>query len=779
MRTNHGKTHGRGIFGPTGKTWIFRPKLMFVTKRNGGTEAVQFDKITRRLERLSTGLAVEATSLAQQVVQGVYANVHTSELDRFAADRSAQLITTHPDYDTLAARLFVSNLHKTTTGSFVQLTERLHARAFVEDAYCAFVQENRTLLEAAMDHERDYAYDYFGLKTLEKGYLLRMDGQLVERPQQMLMRVSCSIHQGCVQDALETYELLSGKWFIHASPTLFNAETTSPQLASCFLLTMQEDSVDGIFDTIKQCAQISKCAGGIGLSVSTIRAAGSHIHGTNGTSNGIVPMLRVFNTTARYVDQGGGKRKGAFAVYLEPWHADILAFLDLRKNTGVEELRTRDLFLGLWIPDLFMRRVQRNEDWSLFCPNEAPGLCDVSGAAFDTLYMGYEADRTRVRTTVKARTVWTAILESQVETGTPYMLYKDACNQKSNQQHLGTIRGSNLCTEIIEYTAPDETAVCTLGSVSLPKFVQDGHFNHFKLFEVCQVLVRNLNKIVDRNAYPEEAARRLNLRHRPVGIGVQGLADVFAMLRLPFESATARVLNREISETMYFAACSASMKLAQQAGPYATYAGSTMSEGRFQFDMWGVTPSARWDWVDLRAKIQQYGIRNSLLVAPMPTASTSQILGNQECSEPFTSNLYVRRTLAGEFVCVNRHLVRDLQALQLWSPSLKDRIIQANGSVQTLLDIPAPLRAVYKTVWEIDGQCLLDLAADRAPFIDQSQSLNMYLTNATFAKLTKLHFHGWKRGLKTGMYYLRTQAASEAIQFTIANVPDVCVSCSG
>ena len=747
---------------------------MFVVKRNGCREEVHFDKITRRLERLSVDLCVETTALAQQVIQGVYADVTTSELDHFASHKAAQLITVHPDYDTLAVHLFVSNLHKTTSGSFGTLTELL--RTPHNDTYCTFVHTNREAIETAIDYTRDNTYDYFGLKTMEKGYLLMVGPNVVERPQDMLMRVACSIHQGCLCDALETYELLSGKWFIHASPTLFNAGTSVPQLASCFLLTMQEDSVEGIFDTLKQCAQISKCAGGIGLSVSTVRAAGSTIRGTNGTSNGIIPMLRVFNTTARYVDQGGGKRKGALAIYLEPWHADIFAFLDLRKNNGVEDLRTRDLFLGLWIPDLFMRRVQANEKWSLFCPDVAPGLCDVSGDAFDQLYLGYEKEGTRARQTVQARTLWAAILESQVETGTPYMLYKDACNQKSNQNNLGTIRGSNLCTEIIEYTAPDETAVCTLGSIALPKFVQAGLFHHKQLFDVCRVLVRNLNKIVDHNTYPTEAARRSNLRHRPLGIGVQGLADVFALLGYPFESPEARILNRDIFETIYFAACSSSVQLAQEHGPYATYAGSPMSQGLFQFDLWGVTPSARWPWEDLRTQVLQYGIRNSLLVAPMPTASTSQILGNQECSEPFTSNIYVRRTLAGEFVCVNRHLVQDLLALSLWTPKLKDRIIQANGSIQALVEIPAHLRAVYKTVWEIDSHCLLDMAADRGPYIDQSQSLNLYLTNATFAKLTTLHFHGWGRGLKTGMYYLRTQAASEALQFTIPS--ESCVSCS-
>jgi len=763
------------------------PKFMFVLKRNGAREVVQFDKIARRLQGLSTDLEVEAISLAQQVVNGVRPEVSTSDVDHLAAESAANRITTHPDYDTLAVRLFVSNLHKKTSGSFGGLTRTLYNHhhhgvrsPMVSTAYYEFVQTHQQALEDHIQYTRDYHYDYFGLKTLDKGYLLKIHHQTVERPQDLLLRVACSIHLDSLEAALETYTLLSEKWFIHASPTLFNAGTPNTQLASCFLLTMKEDSVDGIFDTLKQCAQISKCAGGIGLSVSSIRAAGSYIRGTNGTSNGIIPMLRVFNTTARYVDQGGGKRKGAFAIYLEPWHADILDFLDLRKNTGVEDRRTRDLFLGLWIPDLFMRRVSTDSAWSLFCPDTAPGLCEAYGEAFDKLYTEYEADPRRVRTTLQARTIWNAILESQVETGVPYMLYKDACNQKSNQKNLGTIRGSNLCTEIIEYTAPDETAVCTLGSVALSKFVRDGSFDHGKLESVCRVLVRNLNKIIDRNVYPVPEAQRSNLRHRPMGIGVQGLADVFALLGIPFESTEAKVLNRDIFETMYFAACSTSMELAREQGPYETYHGSPMSEGQFQFDLWGVSPSCRWDWDTLRADIALHGVRNSLLVAPMPTASTSQILGNNECSEPFTSNLYVRRTLAGEFVCINRHLTRDLLGLGLWTPQLKDRIIKANGSIQALKEIPSHLRAVYKTVWEIDARCLQDLAADRGPFIDQSQSLNLYMTNVNFSKLTAMHFHGWKRGLKTGMYYLRTQAAAEAIQFTIPSLPkEECVSCSG
>jgi ribonucleoside-diphosphate reductase alpha subunit len=760
---------------------------MFVLKRNGESEAVQFDKITARIQKLAVDLSVECVSLAQRVVNGVYDHVPTSELDTLAAETAAHMITTHPDYGILAARLCVSNLHKTTMGTFGALTTCLYTNSrtkMVEDDYYAFVMKHITRIEALIDYSRDYQYEYFGLKTLQKSYLIRVDNAIVERPQDMLMRVACGIHIGHIEDALESYTLLSEKWFIHASPTLFNAGTPSPQLSSCFLMTMKEDSVVGIFETLKQCAQISKYAGGIGLSISTIRAAGSYIRGTNGSSNGIVPMLRVFNDTARYVDQGGGKRKGAFAVYLEPWHADIMEFLALRKNNGVEEMRTRDLFLGLWIPDLFMARVSENGTWSLFCPDEAPGLCDVYGTAFEALYTRYESEPARVRKVIKARVVWDMILESQIETGNPYMLFKDACNRKSNQKNLGTIRGSNLCTEIVEYTAPDETAVCNLASVALPRFVQtNGTFDHTRLFEVCRVMVTNLNRIIDRNFYPVEEAKRSNTRHRPIGMGVQGLADTFALLGYAFESPEARALNIAIFETIYFAACTTSMELARKFGPYETYQGSPMSQGQFQFDLWDdETPytSDRWDWSALRMQIKLHGVRNSLLIAPMPTASTAQIMGNNECFEPFTSNIYVRRTLAGEFVCVNKHLVRDLIRMNLWSPAMKDRIIQANGSVQAIEVIPGDLRDVYKTVWEIKAKCIIDLAADRGRFIDQSQSLNVHMTDATYSKLTSMHFYAWKSGLKTGMYYLRTQAAVDALQFTVCSLEtNGCVSCSG
>jgi ribonucleoside-diphosphate reductase alpha subunit len=763
---------------------------MFVLKRNGKREEVQFDKITARIRKLATGLSVECVSLAQLVVNGVYNNVPTSDLDNLAAETAAHLITTHPDYGILAARLCVSNLHKTTIGAFGVLTTLLYTNPrtkLVDDAYYAFVMKNTARIEEHMDYQRDYDYEYFGLKTLEKSYLIQMNQTIIERPQDMLMRVACGIHIGHIEDAMETYTLLSEKWFIHASPTLFNAGTWKPQLASCFLVTMKEDSVDGIFETLKQCAQISKYAGGIGLSISTIRAAGSYIRGTNGSSNGIVPMLRVFNDTARYVDQGGGKRKGAFAVYLEPWHADIMAFLELRKNNGVEEMRTRDLFLGLWIPDLFMKRVSENGTWSLFCPDEAPGLSDVHGEEFETLYARYESEPERVRKVLRARTVWDMILESQIETGNPYMMFKDACNRKSNQKNLGTIRGSNLCTEIVEYTSPNETAVCNLASISLPRFVQDGEFDHNRLYTVCKVIVNNLNQIIDRNFYPVDEAKRSNMRHRPIGMGVQGLADTFALLGYAFESPEAQVLNLAIFETIYFAACTTSMELARDLGPYETFEGSPMSQGYFQFDLWDDDDeknrsylSDRWDWSALRVQIKIHGVRNSLLIAPMPTASTSQILGNNECFEPFTSNIYVRRTLAGEFVCVNKHLVHDLLSIGLWSTTMKDQIIRANGSVQTIDSIPVRLRDIYKTVWEIKAKCIIDLAADRGRFIDQSQSLNVHVTDATFSKLTSMHFYAWNSGLKTGMYYLRTQAAVDALQFTVCSrEKNGCVSCSG
>jgi ribonucleoside-diphosphate reductase alpha chain len=692
-----------------------------------------------------------------------------------AAEIAASLTTTHPDYALLASRIAVSNLHKSTNKSFSKTMDALynfvdpktglHAPLIADDVY-EIIQKNAQILDSTIIYDRDFGYDYFGFKTLERSYLLRLNGKVAERPQHMLMRVAVGIHKEDIEAAIQTYNLMSERWFTHATPTLFNAGTPKPQMSSCFLLTMKDDSIDGIYDTLKQCAKISQSAGGIGLSIHNIRATGSYIRGTNGTSNGIVPMLRVFNDTARYVDQGGGKRKGSFAIYLEPWHADIFEFLDLRKNVGKEEIRARDLFTALWIPDLFMKRVKDNGEWSLMCPNECPGLSDTYGAAFEALYTKYESEG-KARKTVKAQELWFAILDSQIETGNPYMLYKDACNEKSNQKNLGTIKSSNLCTEILEYTSADEVAVCNLASLALPRFVEDGKFNHEKLFDVTYVATKNLNKIIDRNYYPVPEARNSNLRHRPIGLGVQGLADVFIMLRMAFDSAEARQMNKDIFETIYYAALTASKDLAKELGAYETYKGSPISKGQFQFDLWGVAPSNRWEWDILREEISKYGVRNSLLVAPMPTASTSQILGNNECFEPYTSNIYSRRVLSGEFVIVNKHLLKDLVKLGIWNDRLKNQIIANNGSVQSIKEIPDNIKELYKTVWEIKQKSIIDMAADRGAYICQSQSLNLFIQDANFAKLTSMHFYAWERGLKTGMYYLRTKAATDAIKFTV------------
>jgi ribonucleoside-diphosphate reductase alpha chain len=692
-----------------------------------------------------------------------------------AAEIAASLTTTHPDYALLASRIAVSNLHKSTNKSFSKTMANLynfvdektgfHAPLIADDVH-EIIQKNAQLLDSTIIYDRDFGYDYFGFKTLERSYLLRINGKVAERPQHMLMRVSVGIHKEDIDAAIETYNLMSERWFTHATPTLFNAGTPKPQMSSCFLLTMKDDSIDGIYDTLKQCAKISQSAGGIGLSIHNVRATGSYIRGTNGTSNGIVPMLRVFNDTARYVDQGGGKRKGSFAIYLEPWHADIFEFLDLRKNVGKEEIRARDLFTALWIPDLFMKRVKDNGDWSLMCPNECPGMSDCYGAEFEALYTKYENEG-KARKTVKAQELWFAILDSQIETGNPYMLYKDACNEKSNQKNLGTIKSSNLCTEILEYTSPDEVAVCNLASLALPRYVEDGKFNHQRLFEVTYVATKNLNKIIDRNYYPVVEARNSNLRHRPIGLGVQGLADVFILLRMAFDSPDARQLNKDIFETIYYAALTASKDIAIELGAYETYKGSPMSKGQMQFDMWGVTPSNRWEWDVLREEIAKYGVRNSLLVAPMPTASTSQILGNNECFEPYTSNIYSRRVLSGEFVIVNKHLLKDLVKLGIWNDRLKNQIIANNGSIQAINEVPENIKELYKTVWEIKQKSIIDMAADRGAYICQSQSLNLFIQDANFAKLTSMHFYAWEKGLKTGMYYLRTKAASDAIKFTV------------
>jgi ribonucleoside-diphosphate reductase alpha chain len=751
---------------------------MYVVKRDGNKESVKFDKITARVQKLCYGLDpqhVNPIAVAMKVIEGIYPGVSTMELDNLAAEIAASMTTKHPDYALLASRIAVSNLHKSTEKSFsrtmaslyefVDPKTGLHAPLIARDVH-EIIQKNAQLLDSTIIYDRDFGYDYFGFKTLERSYLLRLNGKVAERPQHMLMRVSVGIHKEDLESAIKTYELMSERWFTHATPTLFNAGTPKPQMSSCFLLTMKDDSIDGIYDTLKQCAKISQSAGGIGLSIHNIRATGSYIRGTNGTSNGIIPMLRVFNDTARYVDQGGGKRKGSFAIYLEPWHADVFDFLDLRKNNGKEEIRARDLFTAMWIPDLFMKRVKDDGEWSLFCPNEAPGLAECYGEEFERLYTRYESEG-RQRKTIKAQELWFAIIDSQIETGNPYMLYKDACNAKSNQKNLGVIKSSNLCTEILEYTSPDEVAVCNLASLALPRFVNGGEFDHQNLFNVTYVATCNLNKIIDRNYYPVPEARNSNLRHRPIGLGVQGLADVFVLMRMAFDSPEAAKLNREIFETIYYAALTASKDLAMKDGAYESFAGSPISQGIFQFDMWGVTPSSRWEWDVLRDEIKKHGVRNSLLLAPMPTASTSQILGNNECFEPFTSNVYKRGTLSGEFIIVNRYLLKDLVQLGLWNENMKNSIIAANGSVQSIDEIPDNIKELYKTVWEIKQKAVIDMAADRGAFICQSQSLNLFMQSPNVAKLTSMHFYAWEKGLKTGMYYLRTKAAADAIKFTI------------
>lgn len=753
---------------------------MHVIKRDGRQEAVKFDKITARIQKLCYGLSqlVDPTSVAMKVIEGIYEGVTTSELDSLAAEVAASMTVRHPDYAQLAARIAVSNLHKNTNKSFSETMHDLHAYVnpktnlhspLIADDVMEIIQQNAPVLDSTIIYDRDFGYDYFGFKTLERSYLLRMNGKVVERPQHMLMRVAIGIHKEDITGAIETYDLMSKKYFTHATPTLFNSGTPKPQMSSCFLISTKDDSIDGIYDTLKQSAKISQSAGGIGLSVHNVRATGSYIRGTNGTSNGIVPMLRVFNDTARYVDQGGGKRKGSFAIYMEPWHADIFDFLDLKKNHGKEELRARDLFYAIWTPDLFMKRVEADAEWTLMCPNECPGLYDSYGPAFEALYEQYENEG-KGRKTIKARELWLKILDAQIETGTPYMLYKDAANIKSNQKNLGTIRSSNLCTEIMEYSSKDEIAVCNLASIALPMFVEDGAFDHNKLYQVTMKATRNLNRIIDRNYYPVKEARNSNMRHRPIGLGVQGLADAFIKLRLPFTSDEAKQLNKDIFETIYFAAVKASVEEAKQDGPYETFDGSPMSTGEFQFDLWGVKAdelSGRWDWNALRAEVMQHGVRNSLLVAPMPTASTSQILGNNECFEPYTSNIYTRKVLSGEFIVVNKHLLLDLVNLGLWNENLKNEIMRHNGSVQNIEGIPQNIKELYKTVWELGMKDIIDMAADRGIFVDQSQSMNLFMEAPNKGKLTNMHFHAWKKGLKTGMYYLRTKSATDAIKFTV------------
>lgn len=751
-----------------------------VLKRDGRREEVHIDKITSRVQKLCYGLNmdfVDPVEITLKVIGGLYVGVTTQELDNLAAETAATKTTDHADYAVLAARLAVSNLHKETKKHFSDVMEDLYNMEneylkirfpMISDFHYKIIKENADRLNSAIIYDRDFGYNYFGFKTLERSYLLKIKRKIAERPQHMLMRVAIGIHGENIDDAIETYNLLSERYFTHASPTMFAAGTPRPQLSSCFLLTMSEDSIDGIYDTLKQCALISKSAGGIGLNVHCIRAKGSYIAGTNGISNGLVPLLRVYNNTARYVDQGGNKRPGAFAIYLEPWHGDIFEFLDLKKNTGKEEVRARDMFYALWIPDLFMKRVEANEDWSLMCPHECPGLHDCWGDEFEKLYEKYESEGRFLRK-VKAQSLWYAIIESQVETGVPYMLYKDACNRKSNQQNIGTIKCSNLCTEIVEFSSKDEVAVCNLASIALNMFVNvnEKKYDFNKLKEVTKIVTKNLNKIIDVNYYPIPEAKRSNMRHRPIGIGVQGMADAFILMRYAYESEEAQLLNQQIFETIYYGALEASCELAEKLGTYETYEGSPVSKGILQYDMWNKTPTDLWDWTALKAKIAKHGVRNSLLLAPMPTASTAQILGNNESFEPYTSNVYTRRVLSGEFQVVNHHLIKDLTELDLWDDDMKNRVIAANGSIQNIEEIPQEIRGLYKTVWEVSVKTLIKMAADRGAFIDQSQSFNIHVAEPNYGKLTSIHFYGWKMGLKTGMYYLRTKPAANAIQFTV------------
>lgn len=758
---------------------------MKVVKRDGHLEAFDFDKVVLRLAKLCKGLdrdRIDVSSITKKVSEGIYDGVTTVELDNLLAETAASMTTVHPDYSYVAARVAVSSLHKETKSDFSLVIADLYGyvnpitkkrQPMISDKLFEIVSNHKEELDSLIRHSHDFDYNYFGFKTLERSYLLRINGKVLERPQHLLMRVALGIHNDDIERVLETYHLMSKRYFTPGSPTLFNAGTVRPQLLSCFLVAMKDDSIEGIFDTLKECAMISKSAGGIGLHLHNIRSTGTYIAGSNGTSNGIIPMLRVFNNAARYVDQGGNKRPGAIAVYLEPWHADIFEFIDIRKNQGKEEIRARDLFPALWIPDLFMERVQNNGTWSLFSPNEAVGLLDVTGDEFKELYENYERMGI-AKTQIKAQKLWYSILEAQTETGTPFMLYKDACNSKSNQRNLGVIKSSNLCCEIIEYSEPGETAVCNLASIALPAFIKKSHhgvkFDFKKLHKIAKVVTRNLNRVIDNNFYPIEGARTSNMRHRPIALGVQGLADVFLIARLPFGSDESKELNVQIFETIYHAAVELSAELAVEEGAYETFQGSPASKGLLQFDLWNVKPSSLWEWESLKEKIKETGLRNSLLVAPMPTASTSQILGYNECFEPFTSNIYTRRVLAGEFQVVNPYLLKDLIDLGLWNDDTKNHIIANNGSVQGLLNIPLEIRKLYRTVWEISQKTIIDMAADRSPFIDQSQSLNIHIREPTMAKLTSMHFYGWRKGLKTGMYYLRTQAASSAIQFTVDQV---------
>jgi len=749
---------------------------MKVIKRSGREVEMRFDNITSRIDVLTEGLSdeLEPSKVAQQVFSSLYDRITTQEIDDLSSETCIGMITSHPDYEILASRIVASNIQKICPNNFHLAMRKLSKAKIITDE----VLQVAAKVKDEIKHDRDYDFSYFGLKTLEKSYLQRIDGKMIETPQYMFMRVSIGIHGDNVEKVLETYNYMSRGMFIHATPTLFNSGTPRPQLSSCFLVANKEDSIDGIYDTVKECAQISKWAGGIGLHVHDIRANKSHIRGTNGTSDGIIPMLRVYNATARYVNQAG-RRKGSIAVYLEPWHADVFSFLELRLNTGEEEARCRDLFLALWIPDLFMKRVEEGKNWSLFCPDKARGLSDVYGEEFEKLYEKYENDGLATKT-VPAEDIWRAILKSQAETGTPYMLYKDACNKKSNQSNLGTIKSSNLCTEIIEHTSPDETAVCNLASVALPKFVvgDEEKFDYSALHTTIKIMTKNLNNVIDRNFYPVKSAERSNMRHRPIGLGVQGLADVFCSLRLPFDSEEAKKINSYIFETIYHASLEASCELSDEMGPYSSFEGSPISEGILQFDMWEtkaeIPHSGMYDWEAMRERVKK-GVRNSLLVAPMPTASTAQILGNNECFEPYTTNIYLRRTLAGEFVVVNQHLVTDLKKLGLWSKKMKDLMVKSGGSIQSITDIPDDIKKLYRTVWEIKMKDIIDMAAQRGRYIDQSQSMNLFMESPTLSKISSMHMYAHKKGLKTGMYYLRSQAKARPIQVSLE--PD-CVACS-
>jgi len=748
---------------------------MRVTKRSGRIEDMKFDNVTNRIKNLTYGLSenCDSTKIAQQVFSSMYDGISTHEIDTLSAEICVGMITSDPDYEILATRIVASNIQKVCPNTFHLAMKKLAKAGIVTDEVADIAGQVKDEIKT----ERDFDFGYFGLKTLEKSYLQRHEGKLMETPQYMYMRVAIGIHGADIPSVLETYDKMSQGLFIHATPTLFNAGTPRPQMSSCFLIANKGDSIDGIYGTLTECAQISKWAGGIGMHIHDVRANKSRIRGTNGQSDGIIPMLRVFNATARYVNQAG-RRKGSIAVYLEPWHADIMDFLELRLNQGDEEARCRDLFSALWIPDLFMKRVEQGGNWSLFCPDKAPGLSNVYGEEFEALYTKYEEEGL-ANATVPAGEVWKAILKSQTETGTPYMLYKDACNTKSNQKNLGVIKSSNLCTEIIEYTDKDETSVCNLASIALPKYVnrETKTFDYAKLHEITKVVTKNLNRVIDRNFYPVETARKSNMRHRPIGLGVQGLADVFILCGLPFDCEESRLMNAHIFETMYHAALEASSELAEVEGSYETFEGSPASQGILQHDMWeGETKcSGRYDWDAMRTRVQTKGLRNSLLMAPMPTASTAQILGNNECFEPYTTNIYLRRTLAGEFVVVNRHLVDDLKRVGLWSKEMKDLMVKAGGSIQNIIDIPEDIKKLYKTVWEISQKAIIDMAADRGRFIDQSQSMNLFMESPTLSKLSSMHMYAWKSGLKTGMYYLRSKAKARPIQFSLE--PE-CVMCS-